>query len=93
MVEEINSQIKTRKNRLAPQIKDLRNLRVKFQEQESEYLEKKQLYDNTKAGLDTEVSKMQAEADAAEGECNHEESACHHYTHLAAIEQVKMQRV
>jgi len=93
VVEEINSQIKTRKNRLAPQIKDLRNLRVKFQEQESEYLEKKQLYDNTKAGLDTEVSKMQAEADAAEGECNHEESACHHYTHLAAIEQVKMQRV
>lgn len=92
VVEEINGQIKTRKNRLAPQIKDLRNLRVKFGEQESEYLEKKQLFDNTKAGLDTEVSKLQAEADAAENDCNHEESTCHYYTNLHAIEQVKMAR-
>lgn len=31
LVEEINTQIKTRKNRLAPQIRDLRALRTKFQ--------------------------------------------------------------
>ena len=53
---------------LPPQIKDLRTLRVKFQEQESEYLEKKQRHDNTKAGLDTETAKLQAECDAAENE-------------------------
>merc|ERR1712216_84207 len=66
VVEEINRQIKEKKNHLAPQIKDLRALRVKFQEQESEYLEKKQRHDNTKAGLDTETAKLQAETDAAE---------------------------
>ena len=93
VVEEINGQIKARKNRLAPQIKDLRTLRVKFQEQESEYLEKKQRHDNTKAGLDTETAKLQAECDAAENEVSHEESTCHYYTSLHSIEQVKMERV
>merc|ERR1712146_721014 len=58
-----------------------------------EYLEKKQMYDNTKAGLDTEISKLQAEADAAENECNHEESTCHYYENLHTIETVKMKRV
>jgi len=93
VVEEINGQIKARKNRLAPQIKELRTLRVKFQEQESEYLEKKQLHDNLKAGLDTETAKLQAECDAAENEVSHEESTCHYYTSLHWIEQVKMERV
>jgi len=93
VVEEINGQIKARKNRLAPQIKELRALRVKFQEQESEYLEKKQRHDNTKAGLDTETAKLQAETDAAENEVSHEESTCHYYTSLHSIEQVKMERV
>jgi len=93
VVEEINGQIKARKNRLAPQIKELRSLRVQFQEQESEYLDKKQRHDNTKAGLDTETAKLQAECDAAENECNGHESTCRYYTSLHSIEQVKMERV
>jgi len=93
VVEEINGQIKARKNRLAPQIKDLRTLRVAFQEQESEYLETKQRHDNTKAGLDTEIAKLQADCDAAENEVTHEESSCHHFASLHSIEQVKLARV
>ena len=47
--------------RLAPQIRALRTLRTEFQELESEYLEKKAVYDNQAAGLESEVAKMQAE--------------------------------
>ena len=46
VVEQINTQITSRKQKLAPQIKELRTLRTKFQELETEYLEKKGLYDN-----------------------------------------------
>merc|ERR1712113_19104 len=88
-----NTQIKENKNRLAPQIKALRSLRTKFQEVESDYLEKKAVYDNTKAGLDSEISKMQAELDSSQKEKAQEESNCHYYESLASIERVKVQRV
>jgi intraflagellar transport protein 81 len=42
-----------RKSRLAPLIKDLRTLRERYQEIESDYLQKKGVYDSTAAGLDT----------------------------------------
>jgi len=93
VVEEINTQIKTRKNRLAPQIKELRALRSKFQELETEYLDKKGIYDNTKAGLESNFAKLQLEADAAEKDCAHEESNAHYYEHMIKIEEVKLQRV
>ena len=92
MVGEINSQIKQRKNRLAPQIKELRALRTKFQELETEYLDKKGHYDSIKAGLDSDLTKVQAEADAAAKEAAHEEGACHYYESAASIERIKLKR-
>jgi len=92
-VETINTQIKENKTRLAPQIKKLRVLRSSFQEVESEFLEKKAVYDNTKAGLDSEISKMQAELDAAVKETSQEESNAQYYESLCSIEKVKTQRV
>jgi len=93
VVEEINSQIKSRKNRLAPQIKELRALRSKFQDLETDYLEKKGVYDNTKAGLESNFAKLQLEADAAEKDCAHEETHAISYQNMIAIEQVKVQRM
>jgi len=93
VVEEINTQIKTRKNRLAPQIKELRALRSKFQELETEYLEKKGVYDNTKAGLESNFAKLQLEADTAEKDCEHEQSNATYFDSMIKIEQVKMERM
>ena len=93
VVEEINGNIKARKNRLAPQIKELRTLRATFQELEAEYLERKAAYDNTKAGLESNFAKLQLEADASEKDCVHEESNSLYYESLAHIERVKVQRV
>merc|ERR1712187_882577 len=91
--KNINTQIKENKTRLAPQIKKLRVLRSSFQEVESEFLEKKAVYDNTKAGLDSEISKMLAELDAAVKETSQEESNAQYYESLCSIEKVKTQRV
>ena len=93
VVEEINTKIKENKNRLAPQIKNLRSLRTRFGEVEAEYLEKKTAYDNIKAGFDSELSKLQAELDAADKDAQHEESSCHYYETLAAMERIKLKRV
>lgn len=93
VVEEINTQIKENKNRLAPQIKNLRSLRTRFGEVEVEYLDKKGAYDNTKAGFDSEISKLQAELDEADKDAQHEESSCHYYETLASMERIKLQRV
>lgn len=60
------------------------------QDLETEYLEKKTIYDNTKAGLESNFAKLQLEADAAEKECAHEESNACYYESMIKIEQVTL---
>lgn len=47
LVEKINNQIKDKKGKLAPLIKELRQVRTDFSQLESEYNEKKSLYEST----------------------------------------------
>ena len=47
LVERINNQIKEKKGKLAPLIKELRQVRTDFSQLESEYNEKKSLYEST----------------------------------------------
>jgi intraflagellar transport protein 81 len=49
-VEKINQNIKDKKGKLAPLIKELRQVRTDFSQLESEYNEKKSLYESTAAG-------------------------------------------
>ena len=93
VVDEINKLINERKHRLAPQIKELRALRTKYTELDSEHVEKKAIYDNTKAGLESNFAKLSEEANAAEKAAQHEESNWYYYESLHKIEGVKLQRV
>lgn len=92
VVDEINEQIKARKNRLAPQIKELRALRARYQELESEYLEKKAIYENTAVGLDAELSKLHEEVAAYEEDIHKEESRYHYLHALGSIVAVSASR-
>merc|ERR1711943_46074 len=47
IVTDINIALKERKNKLAPQIKELRSVRQHFQELEQFYLKHKKTYENT----------------------------------------------
>jgi intraflagellar transport protein 81 len=87
-VEQINNIIKEKKGKLAPLIKELRQVRTDFSQLESEYNEKKSLYESTAAGLDTERDKLHAEVTAYQDECKREESRYHYLN--AMIESTKL---
>jgi len=68
IVQKINTQLKEKKNKLAPQIKALRSVRQNFQQVEVKYLEKKNAYDQAKSVMDSELSKLVGEVRSLENE-------------------------
>ncbi|KAF0696267.1 Aste57867_12965 [Aphanomyces stellatus] len=93
IVTDINQTLKERKNQLAPQIKDLRAVRQKYQEMEQTYLEKKAQYDNTAVGLETERIKLEQECTAFQDDCLREESQFHFLNCQIQIETAKLEKV
>ncbi|ETW10174.1 hypothetical protein H310_00544 [Aphanomyces invadans] len=93
IVTDINQTLKERKNQLAPQIKDLRAVRQKYQEMEQTYLEKKAQYDNTAVGLETERIKLEQECTAFQDDCLREESQYHFLNCQIQIENAKLDKV
>ena len=58
IVQQIEAEVKEKKTKLAPEIKKLRTLRQRFQEIETEYLEKKKNYDAVVSTLDMEKERI-----------------------------------
>ncbi|CAB3996522.1 intraflagellar transport 81 homolog, partial [Paramuricea clavata] len=59
MVRKLNSTIVEKKTSLAPIIKELRPMRQKCQEVTSEYDERKAIYENLAANLESNMSKLE----------------------------------
>lgn len=93
IVTDINQTLKERKNQLAPQIKELRAVRQKYQDMEQTYLEKKAQYDNTAVGLETERLKLEQECHAFQEDCLREESQYHLLHCQLQIEQAKVDKI
>ena len=93
IVQEINNQLKDRKTNLAPQIKRLREVRKEYQEVETEYNRKRQMYDKVAVGLEVERQQIEQEADALQGDCLREESNYHYFQNLTSIAQANLDRV
>merc|ERR1719421_2373472 len=68
IVQKINSQLKEKKNKLAPQIKALRSVRQNFQTVEATYLEKKNLYDQAQISVNADLQKYSSEVVALQNE-------------------------
>ncbi|RLN92071.1 hypothetical protein BBJ28_00022553 [Nothophytophthora sp. Chile5] len=77
VVTDINHSLKERKNQLAPQIKELRAVRQRYQEMEQTYLERKAQYDHTAVGLEAERLKLEQECSAFQEDALREESHFH----------------
>jgi intraflagellar transport protein 81 len=58
IVEEINGQIRLKKDKLAPQIKVLRKVRQEYQTVEQDFLQKKGIYDTQKLHYDGEINRI-----------------------------------
>lgn len=92
IVQKINAQLKEKKNKLAPQIKALRSVRQNFQQLEVKYLEKKAIYDQAKAGIDAELSRVAGEVQQLEVEALEAEQNYHELNMQLCAAETKLQR-
>lgn len=93
IVTDINIALKDRKNKLAPQIKELRSVRQQFQELEQFYLKHKKTYENTAAGLESERLKLEQECEKLQNKALQEESRYHYLNCLLDIATVQLEKV
>eukprot|EP01006_Ploeotia_vitrea_P026194 TRINITY_DN59160_c0_g1_i1.p1 TRINITY_DN59160_c0_g1~~TRINITY_DN59160_c0_g1_i1.p1 ORF type:complete len:719 (-),score=92.71 TRINITY_DN59160_c0_g1_i1:1305-3215(-) len=93
VVQEFVANIRDRRNKLAPQILELRNTRQKSQAVEQEYQQKKDVYEGTQHELESEISKLQSEVDTLIEECHINESLYHRLNCQIQIAEVAQKRV
>lgn len=93
IVTDINSALKERKNKLAPQIKELRVVRQEYQEVENGYLEKKSMFENTAVGLESERIKLEQSCGQNQDDCLQEESRYHYLNCLSSIADTHLEKV
>mmetsp|Transcript_10773 Transcript_10773/g.26382 ORF Transcript_10773/g.26382 Transcript_10773/m.26382 type:complete len:672 (+) Transcript_10773:79-2094(+) len=92
VVSEINQTIKEKKAKLAPLIKELRQVRADFSQLEAEYSEKKSVYENTSVGLDADRDKLAVEVTAYQEECRREESRFHYLNAMIKSTNILLER-
>jgi len=92
-VKDINQSIKDRKSKLAPQIKELRGVRQKFQELETEHAEKKKTYDSACLTHENKRGKLEGEVKELLTECSSNESKYHWINAMASITDASIKRV
>lgn len=92
IVTQINSQLRVKKNKLAPQIKALRSARQSFQAVEGIHIEKKGVYDKAKMELETDIKRVSEELKRLETETNDSEKAYHELNMQLALADSQMQR-
>ena len=77
LIQRIDSEVKEKKQRLAPEIKRLRTLRNKYGEIEVEYNERKRNYDAVANQLDTEKERLDKDLGSGLREYKEAESKFH----------------
>ena len=77
IVTDINHAVADRKKRLEPLIGKLKALRPKYKEAENGYLEKKSVFENMAAGLESERVKLERDCESYQEDCQREESRYH----------------
>lgn len=93
IVASITATLKQKKNKLAPQIKELRAIRTKFEEVEVGYLKRKKVHDNIALGLQSERLSLEQEVEGNIKGINEEESAYHLLNCLSCITQVRLDQL
>jgi len=92
IVEQINTQLKEKKNKLAPQIKALRSARQSFQVVEAKHMEKKGAYDQVKCSMEGDIKKISGEVQALEVDTQDSEKAYHELNMQLTLADSQMQR-
>lgn len=93
IVERITQTLKDKKNKLAPQIKELRAVRHKFEEIESQYNGKKKIYDNMALGYEGDRMKLEQDVQSNQHSVQEEESSYHFLNCLSVLADVKAKQI
>jgi intraflagellar transport protein 81 len=92
IVQQINAQLREKKNKLAPQIKALRSARQNFQAVESKHSEKKGAYDQVKLEVETDLKRISSEVVRLEAETQDSEKSYHELNMQVVLADSQMQR-
>jgi intraflagellar transport protein 81 len=92
IVQQINSQLKVKKNKLAPQIKALRSARQNFQVVETKHTEKKTAYDQAMCELQGDVKRISDEVNHLETETRDNEKTYHELNMQLTLADSQMKR-
>ncbi len=93
LVNNIENQLKDKKAKLAPQIKQLRNYRQKYQEMEQSYNEKKKAFDNTVMNLETEKHKLVSDIEKSWVDYKSEETKYHYMNIQTKIYEIMQKKL
>lgn len=93
MVAQLTKMIESKKTELSPAIRELRALRSQAQEVETEYEDKKAVYDSMTAGIESNRSKLDQEVRALREEVAAEESRWHQLQIQQRVLQTTSERV
>eukprot|EP01004_Peranema_trichophorum_P001549 NODE_1189_length_2080_cov_32.364333_g1001_i0.p1 GENE.NODE_1189_length_2080_cov_32.364333_g1001_i0~~NODE_1189_length_2080_cov_32.364333_g1001_i0.p1 ORF type:complete len:454 (+),score=122.11 NODE_1189_length_2080_cov_32.364333_g1001_i0:569-1930(+) len=93
VVQEFVANIRNKRNKLAPQILELRNTRQKSQAVEQEYQQKKEIYETAQHELEDDLGKLQSEVDSYNHECHVSESMYHRLNSQILIAEVEQRRI
>eukprot|EP00052_Salpingoeca_macrocollata_P012331 m.95536 g.95536 ORF g.95536 m.95536 type:complete len:674 (+) comp18432_c0_seq1:165-2186(+) len=93
MVKELTQKIDAKKTALAPPIKELRELRQRAEGMTTEYEEKKEAYERTAAGLESNKSKLEHEVRVLREEVAAEESRYHYLNTMISMLHLQDERV
>ena len=93
IVTDINVAVGERKKRLEPLIQKLKGVRPRYKEIESDYLERKSVFENMAAGLESERVKLERDCESYQVDCQREESRYHMLQSMKAISNANAERV
>lgn len=77
LIQQIESEVKDKKNRLAPEIKKLRTLRTRYSEIEKVHNEKKKVFDQVSSTIDMERERIDKDIGSTFKEYKESESKFH----------------
>lgn len=92
-VAKINTAIKERKGKLAPQIKELREMRQKFQDLEAKHDEKKKSYEAAQAGYRSKREKLEGEVRGLKQQVGGDEGKYHYLNMMGALSDAHIKRI
>ncbi|KAI8590958.1 hypothetical protein BDZ88DRAFT_412911 [Geranomyces variabilis] len=93
IITKLTNNINEKKNQLSPVIQELRTLRAQYSDLESDYNDKKRVYDATMAGLDSEALQLEHEVKTYRQDIQNDQSRYHYLNMQISLADVSHDRV